>query len=448
MVLANVALVALILVVLEIPLAVTFARRERDASSASLQRDSTSLAALSEELIEHPSSHDPGALAHQFASQTSDEVVVIGRDGAVVTSTRPDLGSSLSPAERAAVDTARSGKTVTGRDGGRIYAVAPVGSGGDARGAVFVSRDDNRTESRIRAFWLALVLIAVAVLAVAALVGDRLARWATRPLRRLDESAVALGAGDLSTRVDIASGPPEAADLARTFNEMASRLEELVASHRQFVADASHQLRSPLTALRLRLESIDGDDPDHSARDIEAALAETQRLSRLVDGLLALARADVAGPQRHIVDVADVVEARREAWEALAEERGVAIEASADDRVTAMFGEGHLEQILDNLIDNAIGANQPGGHVWLHVARANGTVEVHVRDDGPGMSPDDRARAFDTFWQGRGEQRTGSTGLGLSIVDRLARANGGTARIDPRAPHGLDVVVSLPATHR
>jgi len=446
MVLANVVLVALILLVLELALAVTFARRERDASSESVQRDAISLAALSEELIEHPSAHDPGSLAQQFASQTQGDVVVVDRNGSLVTSNLPDL-HALAEGDRAALDAARSGTTSSGRDDDRVYAATPIGSGGEARGAVLVSRSDRRTESRIHALWLALAIIAVVVLGVAALVGDRLARWATRPLRRLDESATALGAGDLSTRVDVARGPPEAADLARTFNDMASRLEELVAGQRQFVADASHQLRSPLTALRLRLESIDLHEPD-AGRDIEAALSETQRLSRLVDGLLALARAEGAGTERHTVDVTDVVDERREAWEALAEERGVAIESSSDDHVEATLGEGHLEQILDNLIDNAIEANEPGGHVWLHVARVNGTVEVHVRDDGPGMSPADRARAFDTFWQGRGERRTGSAGLGLSIVDRLARANGGVARIEPRDPHGVDAVVSFPTTHR
>jgi signal transduction histidine kinase len=441
---ANLALVTIILLVLELPLAVTFARRERDASSSAAQRDAISFAGLAEEVIEHPGEHDPGSLARRYASGTSDTIHIVDQAGQSIAATGPAANSAPSAVQADALNDARSGESVTGHDGGSVFAAATIGSDAGARGAVLISRPDNRTETRIHELWAVLLGTAAIVLAVAAFVGDRLALWATAPLRRLDDRAAELGYGDLSVRADSASGPPEVTQLARTFNDMASRLEELVNNQRQFVADASHQLRSPLTALRLRIEGIDLDDPETAAADIEAAQTETARLSRLVDGLLTLARSERAEVERRVVDVGDVVEARRAAWTPLAEERDVAIVSLDGDDARVLVGDGQLEQMLDNLIDNAIEVSESGARVTLCVARDNGMASVHVIDEGPGMSADDRARAFETFWQGRGDRRTGSAGLGLSIVARLARANGGSARLDAAPGQGLDAAVLLP----
>jgi len=415
--------------------------------------DATSLAALAHEVIEDPTKHDPEALAAQFAGRTGGAVVVTDSTGRVLASGAApnDDGDAASAAytagARSALDSARGGSAANGRSGEDVYAAAPVGTADDLRGAVLVIRSDDRTQTRIDQFRIALAVLAVVVLMVAALVGDRLSRWAIAPLRRLDDRAAALGRGDLSVRADLGTGPPEVTELARTFDEMAERLEMLVGTQRQFVADASHQLRSPLTALQLRIESIDLTDPDAAAADIDAALEEAARLSRLIDGLLALARAERTPTTLIEVDARDMLEARRAAWSALADERQVTIEVDAPPRVAVIVGEGHLEQILDNLIDNAIEASSDGGRVTL-IARSNGDrVEIHVRDNGRGMSSAERVHAFEPFWQGPAGHETGVAGLGLSIVDRLARANGGRVRLDSNdaEPSGVDVVVTLPA---
>ena len=448
-VIANVALVAVVLLLLEVPLAITFARRERDASTTSVTGDATSLAALSHEVIEHPTQHDPQALATQFATRTGGAVVVIDEDGRVVASgAEPNddgdaASAAYTPGARAALEAARTGRAASGRSGDDVYAAAPVGTADDLRGAVLVIRSDDRTATRIDQFRIALVVLAVIVLLVAALVGDRLSRWAIAPLRRLDDRAAAFGRGDLSARADLGTGPPEVTELARTFDDMAERLEMLVGAQRQFVADASHQLRSPLTALQLRIENIDLTDPD-AASDIDAALDEVARLSRLIDGLLALARAERAPTTTVEVDAREALEARRAAWAALADERDVTIDVTAPRHVRVVVGEGHLEQILDNLIDNAIEASDGDGHVTLAAEQHGDRIEIHVRDNGRGMSAAERVHAFEPFWQGRAGHEPGVAGLGLSNVDRLARANGGRVRLDTSEANGVDVVVTLP----
>ena len=170
-----------------------------------------------------------------------------------------------------------------------------------------------------------------------------MSRWIARPLGKLEEAAAAAGGGDLSARAPVDSGPPEVKTLAAGFNDMVARLEELIDSQEAFVADASHQLRTPLTALRLRLENLERDVTPSGRDDVESALAEVARLSRLVDGLLALARADRAPAAVEDVDVAATVEERLAAWSALAAERDVRLEPAVRDGVVARATLGRLE---------------------------------------------------------------------------------------------------------
>jgi signal transduction histidine kinase len=297
---------------------------------------------------------------------------------------------------------------------------------------------------------LGLAGIAAVVLALTTLVGLALARSVSRPLSRLEGSASRLGAGELPTRA-VADGPAEVQALANAFNDMADRLEELVTAQHRFVADASHQLRSPLTALRLRLEDLQTAHPDTSD-ELEAATTEVLRLSRLIDGLLTLTRAEGARGERQVVDVTTVLDERRDASSALSDERAVALVVDftrsgtvgtpQDPAALARLVPGDLEQILDNLLANALDASLPGGLIALSANGDRGHVVVHVRDDGPGMSEAERASAFDRFWRGTaaGER---SVGLGLAIVQQLVRANGGDIELGSAPGGGLDVAVSL-----
>ena len=166
------------------------------------------------------------------------------------------------------------------------------------------------------------------------------------------------------------------------------------------MADASHQLRTPLTALRLRLENLEATMPPAAAGDLRAAAAETGRLARLVDGLLTLARAEAAPSRREVVDLAAVVADRQAAWAPLAAEQDVELTVQPGPAAPVWAVPGALEQVLDNLLANALRVAPAGSQIELAIRQAGGWVELHVTDQGPGMPAEQRQRAFDRFWRG------------------------------------------------
>jgi signal transduction histidine kinase len=225
---------------------------------------------------------------------------------------------------------------------------------------------------------------------------------------------------------------------------MAGRLEALVHGHRAMLADASHQLRTPLTALRLRLDLLAVDSPPAAAAELAGAQEEIARLSRLVDGLIATARAEAVTEQLEQIDLPDAVNERVAAWQPVADGNGVKLIAEpppASAPPSIALGAGHLEQILDNLLDNAIEAiGDRGGTVRVSVAQSEKRATLTVADDGPGMTPQERSRAFLRFTTGS----QNGTGLGLAIVHRLVTANGGSIRLADTPGGGLTVEVELP----
>ena len=288
----------------------------------------------------------------------------------------------------------------------------------------------------------------VSLLAVAG-VGVLLARSVTKPLRELEAAAVDIGDGDLGRRAPEDQGPPEVRKLAGAFNRTAERLQDLVGSQEAFVADASHQLRTPLTALRLRLENAEAEAGPEQAADLQEAVAEAERLGRLVDGLLVLARADrvEAARSARALDARELVEERVAIWRPLAEERDVRLDTDVPGALTVQADPDRLSQVLDNLVANALDAAPAGTAVRLTGRDLGGQrVALHVIDDGPGLSPEQRTRAFDRLWRASTtSDGLGGSGLGLAIVARLVHADGGSARLDEAPGGGIDAVVELPS---
>ena len=300
--------------------------------------------------------------------------------------------------------------------GSRIAAAMPVFLHGryGLVGTVILARSTAPLNSDVVRLWVILGTIAVVAMIGAALLAFGLARWVSRPLAGLDTAAGLLADGDLAIRAVVDSGPPELRRLATTFNTMAGRLEALVHGNRAVIADVSHQLRTPLAALRLRLDLLAADtdpDPETTGHELAGALEELARLSRLVDGLLAVARAENVVPVPAVVDVAEVARERVVAWHPVADDRGIVLEADEGGRaggmgagaprareswvggarssVLAWMGEGHLEQVLDNLIANALDALSAGGHVTVTATATTAGARIPVADDGPGMSAED-----------------------------------------------------------
>jgi len=304
-----------------------------------------------------------------------------------------------------------------------------------------LSRSSVELEERVGVLWAWLAAVGLAVLAAAAVAAIALARWVSRPLNALDAAAQRLGSGALDTRSSAGHGPPEVRRLARNFNSMAGRLESLVHGNRATMADVSHQLRTPLAALRLRLDVLTQDTDTDTAEELAGAQHEIARLSHLVDGLLALARAENVLVEPVSVRVDQLIRDRAAAWRPVAEERGVELRPSCNGPVPAMLGEGHLEQVLDNLLANALDAVPAGGHIQVSAAAGEDGARVVVADDGPGMTPHQQEMAFRRFVS----STPGGAGLGLAIVHRLVTSNGGSAGLSDTPGGGLTVTVTLPA---
>jgi signal transduction histidine kinase len=447
------SITAFVLLIIEVPLGVVFARAERDRLVAAVERDATVLATVVEDALEAGATGGLDPVAAGYQDRTGGRVVVVDRAGVTVADSDPPAPGRRDLSTRPEIAAALRGEHTAGSrfsatlGGTFLYVAVPVASQGQVYGAVRITYPTATVDARVRRVWLALAVVAVVVLGVVALVGLALARSTTRPMRALEQATTAVARGDLEARAPTDQGPPEVRRLAASFNDMAARLGRLLEAQRAFVADASHQLRTPLTALRLRLENLEATMPAAAAGDLGAAAAETGRLARLVDGLLALARAEAAPGRREVVDLAAVVADRQAAWAPLAAEQDVELAVQPGPAAAVWAVPGAVEQVLDNLLENALRFAPVGSSVELAVRQAEGWVELHVTDQGSGMPADQRERAFDRFWRGPASDRDGS-GLGLAIVRQLLEASGGTAGLQPNPDGGLDAVARLrPAGH-
>jgi signal transduction histidine kinase len=442
-----------VLVALALPLGLSFSQTEERRLTSRTQDDAYALALRAGTPLEQGDTATLGHLARQLAGRAHAAIVIVDSHGTVLAATgsgTPRPGTMTIGVGD--LDAGRTGRQVTGRrltPAGQVLAVTvPVLSGDGRVGALRVSTSVAAVHDAVQRNWLLLAGLAGLIALIVGLVSTLLARSFTRPVAALDASAARLGDGDLAARVAVPADPPELRRLARSFNATAERLESLLTSQRGFVADASHQLRTPLAALRLRLENIEAEGPLHRPEDLDGALTEVARLTELVESLLILARAEDAPTPSVDVPLEPLVEARLDAWSAVAHERGVRLAADVAD-VGVRSEAGRVEQVLDNLLSNALDAAPAGTEVRVGVCPAGERVTITVRDRGPGMTLDQQARAFDRFWRSPDARHSRSGfGLGLPIVRRLVVADGGDVQLGDTPDGGLSVTVSLPAARR
>ncbi|WP_116997061.1 sensor histidine kinase [Desertimonas flava] len=463
---ALLGVVAIMLVAQDVPLVSHLRRVERDRELTDLERDAFIIAgqaATALRLADDPAAADDAvslqfdALVGSIENHTSvfdRDVVVVDSDGTVVASAGGDeipAGADLS----ADADIAAAlGLTPAAGDDDDVVSVAvPVLDGAAAVGAVRLSSPASVIDTRANRRARGLVWVAVISLGAAVVVGLLLSSTVTRPLRRLQRSTERVSSGDFDARVDESEGPAEIRQLARSFNAMTERIARSVEEQRSFAGDASHQLRTPLTALRLQLErttALVGTDPDGALRNLEAAADEIARLQRMIDGLLLLSRSDDHDTTDLVaVRVDELVAERVAVWGPLAEEHGVEVTSWVAGPATATALPGAVEQIVDNYLDNAIAVAPEGTAVEVVVdvgtTRERPTsVTVHVLDRGPGLTDDQLAEAFRRFWRAPDNRHDG-TGLGLAIVAQLAASSGGTVALERRPGGGIDAWVRLPA---
>jgi signal transduction histidine kinase len=445
--LSYLALAVAILVVLEVPLAVLGARLERDVATSQGQKIATGLAIAAGEDFENQRQAGLATLALHYRQATGAEVTIVDSSGQRIVSSDADhdddvLGAAI-PLIRTALGGGLSSAVISDEGEPHVIAAAPIGAAGSRTGAVLLSISAQTTTNRVHLLWVALAGFALVVLVAAFVVGRWMTSVLSRPLERLGRAVSAFGENNLEARADVHDGPAEVQTLAQQFNQMANRLTEAVRAQGRFVADASHQLRSPLTALRLRIENLEAGVPAADGEAVAAIGDEVQRLSRLVDGLITLGHADAVSPERSTVDVDQIIGERCRAWAALAQERRITLEPPPESGGghSADLVPGDLDQILDNLLANALDVSPPDTTIVVRVDNLpDGGFEIHIADQGPGMTDEQLGRAFDRFWQGA--STSGSPGgLGLAIVRQLSIRNGLAVRLAAIPGGGLDAVI-------
>ena len=306
-------------------------------------------------------------------------------------------------------------------------------------GAVRISESLAEVNQTLRRSTIGLLVIGLAGLIAGLVLAFGIAASVARPLRRLTSTARRLGGGDLGARTKNVGGAQEIREVAHSFDEMADRLERTVQAQREFVANASHQLRTPLTGVKLRLESaIDATDDPQARADLQAAEHEVDRLSEIISRLLVMSRQIEAGEVTE-VDVADATRRAAERWRDRAEQAGASLTVDGDDGV-AQADPTDVEQVLDNLLENAI-AYAPGP-ITIHTGYRDGRVIVAVEDLGPGIRPEEMSRVTERFYRGMGAP-SGGSGLGLAIAKELTEKWGGTTSVLTREGGGLRVEIEL-----
>jgi signal transduction histidine kinase len=434
----------LVIVALEVPLILNVSRR--------VDAEVEGQAAAQAQLVAASASGRMGDagelrnLARKAAEDLGGRVIVVDESGRLVADS---AGLTGFYGDRPEIRTALDGRISQGRRFSEtlgeslLYTAVPVVEGENRVGAVRVTQNVEAIDRRVRRDVLGLIGIGLIALVLGLGFAWILAGTLARPLQRLASAARRVEAGDLQARAE-PEGSTEHREVAHAFNDMTERLGQVLEAQRQFVANASHQLRTPLTGLRLRLESAALKAGPELGAELEAAEQEVQRLARLLTTLLTLAREGDRPPARATVSLAAAVEAAEERWGDRARSSGHELATVSRDDAVARASEEDIAIVLDNLIENALNYS-PGGTVTVECGRERDEVFVAVSDEGPGLEPGEEERVFDRFARGSGGRGAPGTGLGLALVATLARRWGGSARIANRPEGGARAEVRLPA---
>jgi len=296
--------------------------------------------------------------------------------------------------------------------------------------------------------WVPLLEAGLLALALSLVLAWLLSRWVARPLYQTADAARALAQGEYRPIAE--EGPQEARILARAFNEMARQVEASQRSQREFVANVSHELKTPLTSIQGFAQAIiDGtaDDPESVRTSAQIIAEEAVRMHRLVVTLLDLARLDAgtADLKREPLSLKELLEAVLTRFRPRAQKAQIALTFQAADDVTLMGDADRLAQVFINLIDNALRHTEAGGEVRIAIRRAGSWAEVQVSDTGKGIPPEQLPHIFERFYRGD-KARSGreSAGLGLAIAQEIVRAHGGEIVVQSTPGKGSTFVVKLP----
>jgi two-component system, OmpR family, sensor kinase len=429
-------LLVLAVVALGVPLGATLADRVDAEVKADARGQADVVAASAADLLARADRATLQRLVRNAGGDVRGRVIVVDRRGFLLADSQgaaPGRDYSTRPEIRVALDGAadqreRRSETLDER---LLATSVPILERGQPVGAVRVTQSVDAVDRAVRRAWLGLALVGLLVVVVGLAAGWLIAQWLARPTVRLDAAARRVAEGDLSVRAT-EEGSAEQRSLARTFNEMTARIGRLLESQREFVADASHQLRTPLAGLRLRLEAAAADgDPDG---ELAAAQHEVDRLAQMVGELLELSRAGERELPGERLDLADAARRACERWKRTAAERELRVDGRPGE---AWCARADLDRIVDALVENAL--NYGAGTVTL----ASGARGIRVLDEGPGLEEAEQEAVFERFHRGTaGRKSAPGTGLGLPIARELARRWGADVTLRSR-DDGLGAVAEL-----
>jgi signal transduction histidine kinase len=461
---------------LGIPFLRTVEKFERGRLRLELIHDAVTIGATVEDDLSHGTKPDAGIIQaiHRYAEQTGTRIVIVDKAGLVWTDTSDPLsiGTNTTTAQsdptnlkRASeprsmvtrpefIDALKGDFAAVSRKSSTLgysslFVAAPVSSAGQILGASRVSIPTLGIDQRLAVQRTRLIAFGMAMAALVTLLAVALSRWIGRPIAQLEEATRQFGAGDLATRAPTHQGPPDIRQLATEFNTMAERLDDLVNTQQAFVADASHELRSPLTAIRLQIEAMEYDSAQGIEIRRQRALDEVGRLSRNVDGLLVLARQDQSDRGTELINLSQLVSDRAEFWSSLIGERGLELQKNISPDLYARLSPDRFVTAFDNLISNAIDAAPPLSKITVAAESVQDRLVIRIIDNGPGMSAEQRVAAFDRFWRATTKRTAlGGSGLGLAIARKLVAVDHGTIRLDAATPQGIDAVLTYNRVHQ
>lgn len=437
----------LALIALGLPLALSLKDRVNDEVRSQAHSQAAIVATGAGSLVEPPNEKALDRLVGSASDTVRGRVLIVDSSGIVLSdsggsetvgsdySSRPEISAAL---KGVSDQQERSSKTLDTR----ILATAdPIFIGDRVAGAVRITQSVDAVDSAINRSLLGLGLLAILVVAFALLIAAVIANQISRPIRRLEVTARHFATGGIDEKAEI-TGSREQRSLAKSFNEMTSRVERLLESQSDFVASASHQLRTPLTGLRLRIEGLrdEAKDPE-DRKELESGLLEVDRLSRMVDELLVLSRAGEVDVPGEILDLKEIAREAYGRWAKASGRRDLKVTGlNRDDIATVFSARADLDRILDALIENAINYSPDGSAVEIEVLPSG----IRVIDEGAGIGPDEEELVFQRFTRGRsGRQGVSGTGLGLAIARELARPWRADVTVKSREPVGTIATVDF-----
>jgi signal transduction histidine kinase len=438
----------LVIVALEVPLVTNISKRVDSEVKADAFAQAQLIATNANDDLHRPEVLQQ--LVETSASQVGGRVIITSRNGRLLAdsagpglrgtsyASRPEIAQALQ--EDTAQDTRESqslGQSI-------LFTAVPVIHNRDPAGAVRVTQSVDAVQEEVRNDVLALIGVGAIALLLGVGVAWVLAGSLARPPRQLAATARRVASGDLGARAPEA-GPREEREVAAAFNEMTARLEASLEAQRDFVANASHQLRTPLTGLQLRIEAASrkAASPE-AAEDLREAELEVERLSGLLTNLLALARGDESPEGGQAMALGQAARAAADRWRSRADGRAQAIELDCEPGVEVVATGEDLGIVFDNLIENALTYSPRGSEIAVRCGRAGRFGSLVVEDHGPGLGSGEAERVVERFYRGEAGASQPGTGLGLAIVSTLARRWGGGVRLSNRDGGGLHAEVRLP----